>query len=206
MPIIGVMGAASLAQVFTVPPTEVSGDPAALEAFLLQFDLPAEAGQIRATSADFPESPMEVMSPPGSDDPELASFRHAGGRAVIFHGVSDPVFSVNDTARWYARLDANNGDDAEAFARFYPVPGMTHCSGGPTTDAFDLFAPLVEWVESDAAPEAVVAAARADNEEVPEPLAGTERLLCPAPQVARYQGGAPKAAESFACIEPGRAQ
>jgi feruloyl esterase len=145
---------------------------------------------------------MALMSPPGSDDPDLAAFRDAGGRMVLFHGVSDAVFSANDTARWYERLDANNGDDAEAFARYYPVPGMNHCDGGPTTDGFDLFAQLVAWVENGTAPEAVVASARADNAEVPEPLAGAERLLCPAPQVARYRGGDPKAAASFACTDP----
>jgi feruloyl esterase len=66
---------------------------------------------------------------------------------------------------------------------------MNHCSDGPTTDTFDLLTPLVEWVETGAAPDAVVASARPNNGEVPEQLQGVERLLCPVPQVARYQGG-----------------
>ncbi len=199
MPIISVMGSASLAQVFTVPPTEVEGAPQALADFLMQFDIAAQAGAIDATSEAFPESAMEVMSPPGADDPELAAFRDAGGKIIVTHGVADPVFSVNDTARWYAALDANNGDNAEAFARFYPVPGMNHCSGGPGTDAFDLLTPLVAWVEEDVAPGAVTASARADNAELPEALQGASRPLCPAPTVARYQGGDPKSADSFSC-------
>ncbi|SDG74607.1 tannase/feruloyl esterase family alpha/beta hydrolase [Alloyangia pacifica] len=199
MPIIGVMGAASLAQVFSVPPTEVEGAPQALADFLMQFDIAAQAGAIDATSETFPESAMDVMSPPGADDPELAAFRDAGGKIIVTHGVADPVFSVNDTARWYAALDANNGDNAEAFARFYPVPGMNHCSGGPGTDAFDLLTPLVAWVEEDIAPGAVTASARADNAELPEALQGASRPLCPAPTVARYQGGNPKSANSFSC-------
>ena len=97
LPIIAVMGAASLAQIFTVPPTEVAGDPQSLEAFLLGFDIAAEAGKIDATSEAFPESPMQVMTPPSADDPTLAEFRAAGGKALLFHGVSDPVFSVKDT-------------------------------------------------------------------------------------------------------------
>lgn len=199
MPIIGVMGSASLAQVFTVPPTEVEGAPQALADFLMQFDIAAQAGAIDATSEAFPESAMEVMSPPGADDPELAAFRDAGGKIIVTHGVADPVFSVNDTARWYAALNTNNGDNAEAFARFYPVPGMNHCSGGPGTDAFDLLTPLVAWVEEDVAPGAVTASARADNAELPEALQGASRPLCPAPTVARYQGGDPKSADSFSC-------
>ncbi|WP_353471278.1 tannase/feruloyl esterase family alpha/beta hydrolase [Salipiger sp. H15] len=199
MPIIGVMGAASLAQVFTVPPTEVEGAPMALSEFLLQFDIPAQAAEIDATSDAFPESPMQVMTPPGADDPELAAFRDAGAKIIVTHGVADPVFSVNDTARWYAALDANNGGKAGEFARFYPVPGMNHCHGGPATDAYDLFTPLVDWVEHGTAPEAVTAMARDDNADLPQALAGASRPLCPAPQVARYQGGDPKSADSFRC-------
>ncbi|WP_226624660.1 tannase/feruloyl esterase family alpha/beta hydrolase [Alloyangia pacifica] len=199
MPLIAVMGSASLAQVFTVPPSAVEGTPQALSDFLMQFDIAAQADAIDATSEAFPESPMAVMTPPGADDPELAAFRDAGGKIIVTHGVSDPVFSVNDTARWYAALDTNNGDDAEAFARFYPVPGMNHCHGGPATDAFDLLTPLVSWVEDGSAPGAITATARADNAELPEPLQGASRPLCPAPQVAHYQGGDPKSADSFHC-------
>lgn len=202
-PIIAVMGAGSLAQVFTVPPTEVGGTPGALGDFLLGFDLATQAGGIDATSADFPESPMQLMAPPNSDDPSLAAFRAAGGRLILMHGVADPVFSAADTAAYHDRLDANNGGDAAAFARFYPVPGMNHCTGGPATDAFDLLGPLVAWVENGEAPGAIVAAARAENADLPEPLQGATRPLCPAPQVARYQGGDPKLAASFAC-EGGR--
>ncbi len=198
-PIIAVMGAASLAQIFTTPPTEVAGDPAALEQFLKDFDLTARADEIFATSDAFPESAMEVMTPPGSDNPELAAFRDAGGKMMVFHGVSDPVFSVNDTADWYAKLDANNGGKAAEFARFYPVPGMTHCSGGPAVEGFDMFSVLVAWVENGTAPQAVTATARASNRDLPEAMAGISRPLCPAPQVARYTGGDAGMAESFTC-------
>jgi len=198
-PIIAVMGAASLAQIFTTPPTEVAGDPAALEQFLKDFDLTARADEIFATSDAFPESAMEVMTPPGSDNPELAAFRDAGGKMMVFHGVSDPVFSVNDTADWYAKLDANNGGKASEFARFYPVPGMTHCSGGPAVEGFDMFSDLVAWVENGTAPQAVTATARASNRDLPKAMAGISRPLCPAPQVARYTGGDAGMAESFTC-------
>lgn len=198
-PIIGVMGSGSLAQIFTTPPTDVEGSPEALEQFLMDFDLQARAGDIYATTAEFPESAMEVMSPPGSDNPELAQFRDAGGKMLVFHGVSDAVFSVNDTANWYGKLDANNGGKAADFARFYPVPAMSHCSGGPATEDFDLFTALVDWVETGTAPEAIPASAREGNEELPESLKGSETVLCPAPQTAHYTGTDPKSASSFTC-------
>ncbi len=199
MPIIAVMGAASLAEIFTVPPTEVGGSPTELQQFLLDFDIPGRAGEIYATSDAFPESPMEIMSPPGADDPELAAFRDAGGKVILYHGVADAVFSVKDTANWYEKLDANNGGAAGDFARFYPVPGMNHCEDGPALDTFDLLTPLVAWVEDGTAPEAVAASARADNEDLPEGLSDAARPLCPAPHVARYGEGDPNSADSFAC-------
>ena len=144
-------------------------------------------------------SHSEVMTPPGSDNPELAEFRDAGGKMIVFHGVSDPVFSVNDTADWYSKLDANNGGNAGEFAKFYPVPGMTHCSGGPAVEGFDMFAELVAWVENGTEPQAVTATARASNRDLPETMAGISRPLCPAPQVARYTGSDPASADSFTC-------
>lgn len=198
-PLIAVMGSASLAQIFTTPPTEIGGDPETLVSFVRDFDLATRADEIHATSPDFPESAMEVMSPPGSDDPELAAFRDAGGKLIVMHGTADPVFSARHTGDWYAKLDANNGDNAEDFALYYPVPGMNHCSGGPTADGIDMFAELVNWVENDAKPGAVTATTRVDNAEVPEALKDASRPLCPAPQVARYKGGDEKSADSFAC-------
>ena len=200
MPIIAVMGSSSLAQVFTVPPTEVGGTPADLLQFLLDFDIATQAGEIDASSDAFPESPMQVMAPPGSDNPDLAEFRDAGGKMMIYHGVADPVFSVNDTANWFAKLNANNGGNA-GFARFYPVPGMNHCHDGPGADAFDLLTPLVAWVEEGTEPGLVAASVRADNEDAPEALRGATRPLCAAPQVARFKDGDAASAASFACEE-----
>ena len=177
----------------------MAGDPDTLEQFLKDFDLSTRAEDIYATSDAYPESAMEVMTPPGSDNPELAAFRDAGGKMIVFHGVSDPVFSINDTADWYSKLDANNGGNAGEFAKFYPVPGMTHCSGGPAVEGFDMFAELVAWVEDGTEPLAVTATARASNRDLPETMAGISRPLCPAPQVARYTGSNAASADSFTC-------
>jgi len=198
-PLIAVMGSASLAQIFTTPPTEVAGDPDSLVGFVNDFDLAARSGEIFATTDEFPESAMQVMAPPGWDNPELAALRDAGGKLIISHGTSDPVFSARQTAEWYRMLDENNDGNAKDFALYYPVPGMAHCSGGPTLDRFDLFAELVDWVENDETPEDVTVSARAGNTEVPDTLANASRPLCPAPQVARYTGGDTDAADSFTC-------
>jgi feruloyl esterase len=130
-----------------------------------------------------------------------------GAKMIVYHGTADPVFSSDDTAAWYEGLRARHGEQAADFARYFEVPQMTHCSGGPATDQFDLIGPLVDWVENGQPPERVVAAARGTgnaggvNPEVPPSWApDRSRPLCPYPRTARYVGtGSPERAESFAC-------
>jgi feruloyl esterase len=171
--------------VFKTPPA----DPATFvpPVFALTADINVLAQQIFATNATYTESGMQFMTPP---DPEhLRTLQRRGGRIVVYHGVSDPIFSVDDTTRWFEGLEfphrhsaasvdagdmasiANHDEDddrrghkdfarARGFARLFHVPGMNHCSGGPATDQFDLLTPLVQWVEEGDAPERVVATAR----------------------------------------------
>ena len=187
-PIIAVMGSGSLAQVFTTEPTPLDGDSTSLQDYLLQFDFDRDAPKIDATSAAFPESAMEMMTPPDSDDPRLTDLEAAGGRLLIFHGVSDPVFSFLDTVTWYEKLLENNPDATE-FVRLYAIPGMPHGPGGVAPDEFDALSALIDWVEDDAAPGALIATVRDDNDNAPAALRGAERPLCPWPAVATYTYG-----------------
>ena len=102
---------------------------------------------------------------------------------------------------------AANGGDASNFARFFRVPSMGHCSGGPAVDQFDMLTPLVAWVEKAQAPDRVIASARGAgnaggvNAELPSGWAANRtRPLCPFPTVARYNGtGDLEKAENFSC-------
>ncbi|WP_068109852.1 tannase/feruloyl esterase family alpha/beta hydrolase [Tropicimonas marinistellae] len=197
-PIIAVMGAGSLAQIFTTPPTEVAGTPDDLEGYLMSFDFDADAPKIHATSADFPESPMEVMTPPNAGNPTLEDLQAAGGKLIVFHGVSDPVFSFKDTADWYGRLQENN-PNADDFVRFYAIPGMPHGQGGNAPDEVDLLRTLMDWVEGGNSPGAVTAEFRADGKEIRPENVGAERPLCPYPAHAVYTGSDASSATSFSC-------
>ncbi|MGR3794816.1 tannase/feruloyl esterase family alpha/beta hydrolase [Vannielia sp. SX4] len=192
-PIIAVMGAGSLAHVFSTPPTMVDGSPDALEAYLMAYDFDVEAPKVDAVTEDFPESPMQVMSPPSADNPVLNELEEAGGKLVVFHGTADPVFSFSDTANWYGKLTANN-PAAPQFTRFYAIPGMPHGRGGNAADSADLLGALIGWVEDGTAPEAVPTAFREGNTEAGG-KAGGERMLCPWPQVLRFEGS------TFSCAE-----
>ena len=200
-PLTTTLGSGSLAMIFTTPPTKVEGKPAALLKFQAEFDLDKDAQKILATSGPFTESALDFMSPPDRDDPKLAEFKQAGGKMIMFHGHSDGPFSINATINWYETLEKNNAGDARSFVRFYPIPGMAHCSGGPATDRIELFAALVDWVEKGKATDTPIASARAENVELP-PSWSKERTrpLCNWPLVARYSGsGDLEKAESFSC-------
>ncbi|MEA2997227.1 MAG: hypothetical protein QOG74_2776, partial [Alphaproteobacteria bacterium] len=82
---------------------------------------------------------------------------------------------------------------AQNFSRFYPIPNMGHCSGGPTTDKFDLLTPLVNWVESGVAPGPVTAngtnfTPAAYQVSFVQGPAARARPLCPYPQQVRLTG------------------
>ncbi len=207
-PLIATMGAASLAEIFTTPPTVTKGDPDSLIAFLAHFDFDRDAPKIYATgkfdvngrTLDYAESAWSFMTPPDADDPQLAALRASGHKLLIYHGQSDGVFSFNATARWWETLDANLGGKAADVARLFAVPGMNHCSGGPATDAFDALGAIVDWVENDEAPDVLIAHTRPDNKDVPASWSPARtRPLCRWPKFAHYVGGDVENAESFAC-------
>jgi feruloyl esterase len=200
-PLIATLGAGSLSQIFTTPPTRVDGTPAALLAYLRSFDFDRDAPKVEATAPGYPMAAMDFMAPTDWRNPKLAELKAAGGKVIVYHGASDGAFSVQATVDWYEKVRANNGGDVSDFARFYPVPGMAHCGGGPATDRFDAFGALVAWVERGTAPGSLTASVRADNPELPPSWSKTRsRPLCDWPKVARYRGtGDLESATSFVC-------
>lgn len=187
-----VLGGPSLAMVFTTPPVPFAVDPNAALTYQLGYDFNRDAARIYATDATFPHSAWEDMSARGSD---LSRFRDHGGKLIVPHGVSDPVFSIRDTLAWFREINARNRGRADRFLRVFPVPGMTHCAGGPATDHYDAFTALVDWVEKHRAPDQIPASA---GETSPWPQ--RTRPLCPFPKTAHYAGhGDIEKAENFSC-------
>jgi feruloyl esterase len=199
-------GVGAVGTIFKVPPSTAALSNGA--AFSLGLDIDQALAELHATDATYTESAMSFMTPPDASD--LSTLRRRGAKIMVYHGVSDPIFSVSDTEAWYHRLGRDSGGDAEDFARLYRVPGMGHCSGGPATDQADFLGPLVAWVEKGKAPGAIVASARGPgnaggvNPEVPADWAPNRtRPLCAFPTVARYKGyGDVESASSWKCREP----
>lgn len=189
-----VLAGPALANVFSVPQFQIGADPQAILDWQLAFNFDHDAKAIYATNAQYPQSPWQDVS---ARSPDLTGFRAHGGKMIVPHGVSDPVFSINDTLAWYREVQALQGKRGRAsdFVRVFPVPGMAHCAGGPATDGFDAFTALTQWVEKGQAPDRIVARSGPGS-----PWPGRTRPLCAYPKVAVYSGrGSTENAENFVC-------
>jgi feruloyl esterase len=159
--------------------------------YLLDNSIDTALERARTTTPQY-QSILTLLDGSSTD---LAAFKARGGKLIIAHGVSDPIFSIKDSIAWMGEVNkAQNGTAAE-FMRLFPVPGMNHCAGGPATDQFDAFSALVAWVEKSTAPERIVATA---GNQTPWP--GRTRPLCAYPKIPKYTGsGSLEDAASFVC-------
>jgi len=124
----------------------------------------------------------------------LSTFSARGGKLMLIHGMSDPFFSAYDTARYYERVVRDNGgfDKTLSWVRYFEVPGMNHCGGGPALEDFDPLTALVEWTEKDQAPEHMLAKGKS--------LPGVSRPVCAYPTFPHYRGtGSENDAANFDC-------
>ncbi len=68
------------------------------------------------------------------------------------------------------------------FYRFFPVPGMFHCQGGPGCGDVNWLAAVVNWVEKGIAPSMLVGA------HVEKGETRRTRPICAYPNTAHYKG------------------
>jgi feruloyl esterase len=192
----------AVSTVFSTPPTPVSAMTVKADERLALFHATNEAHKV---------SGLALMTPPQHENPvNLAALKARGAKVMLYHGVSDPIFSAEDTRQWIERVNAAQGgvERGRDFARYFSVPGMNHCSGGPAVDQFDMLMPLVKWVEQGLAPDSVMATARGAgnaggvNVELPKEWeASRSRPLCAYPKVAKYDGsGSVEDAARFSCL------
>ncbi len=170
------LGAEAMKNYFMTPPDERFD--------VLAFDFDRDARRVAQTGA-LNDAVSTYMT----------TFASRGGKLLIYHGMSDPVFSANDIMRWYEDLaaDTDGGDMARTrqWARLFLVPGMTHCGDGPALDNFDPLAAIERWVERKEAPGSIPARGKAFPDK--------SQPLCPYPEFAQYQGGDANDIRSYRC-------
>ncbi len=133
----------------------------------------------------------------GTDRTDLSGFRDLGGKAIVWHGWSDPLIYTQGTIDWFEGVQRRMGETGD-FLRLFLVPGAFHCGrrGLPPDNPF---AAVVRWVEEGIPPETLDGVRREDggDGEIVE-----SRPICRYPKVAVYSGsGDPKDAAGFECRE-----
>ena len=129
-------------------------------------------------------------------DTDLQAFRGRGGKLIMTYGWADTILQPLMGVEYYEEAVAANGPNATEFMRLFMAPGMAHCGGGVGPDQHDAVTAVIDWVETGAAPDALIA------EKVVEGAVTRSRPLCPYPQVARYKGeGSIDDAANFECAE-----
>ena len=130
-----------------------------------------------------------MMGITDATDPELGRFLlENDGKLILYHGWSDGLIVPGPTIDYYeAMVETTFGGDLDAArerARLFLMPGMGHCAGGPGPNTWDRLPPLVEWVESGVAPDAIIATHSTDG------VVDNERPIYPYPDQAVYTGPA----------------
>jgi hypothetical protein len=186
------LGGGALSMLWVAPPNILP--TTALEQNFFSFNFDTDAPKIFQSSGIYTQSAVEFAEPNSTD---LRPFERHGGKLIIYQGLADGAFSANDIKQWYDEMDEDMHGQSDRFSRLYMVPGMGHCGGGPATSQFDVFTPLVNWVENGIAPTSIVGTAPATG----TPWPNRTRPLCPFPQETRYIGsGSIESVENFKCV------
>ena len=130
-------------------------------------------------------------------DADLSRFRKSGGKLIMTYGWADQILQPMMGVTYYEAVVARNGNNTRDFARLFMMPGVAHCGGGVGPDRNDAVTAVIDWVEKNKAPDALLATKVTNGAVV------RTRPLCPYPQVARYKGqGSIDDAANFSCVAP----
>jgi len=139
----------------------------------------------------------------------LQPFAARGGKVLLWQGAADTAVQQQSTIAYYQGVQKQLGAAAtDRFMRLFLLPGVAHCGGGEGPAQIDVMSALMAWVESDHAPDMLVAAKTATQRSaipgevgqvqpnaaprypvaaVAQP-ASSIRPVFPFPAVARYDG------------------
>jgi len=125
----------------------------------------SSVAQFRFTAAEFRRLiPEGVKGNAMSLD--LNAFQQAGGKLILWHAWADQSIPPTEMLDCYQRLSEQSGSlrQTRSFVRLFMVPMLFHCGffGGyrAMNSNFDPFPALVNWVESDHAPDRIVSEQR----------------------------------------------
>lgn len=138
---------------------------------------------------------QELSAKIDASNPDFSRFAGHGGKLLLVQGLDDPSVSPYANARFYRSIVQRMGQPAaDAFSRFYMVPGLAH-GNGKFRLAWDGLGELDRWADAGVAPSTPVGVdANAANH-------GRTRPMCVYPSWPRYLGsGSLDEARNYACV------
>jgi feruloyl esterase len=146
------------------------------------------------------DADAKLKSVLNSTDPDIGSFKGAGGKLIMYHGWSDAFIAPRNSIAYYESVEALQGGEkpTQDFLRLFMAPAMMHCGGGNGPNTFDALTALENWVEKGQAPASITASHSGADGRVDR-----TRPLCVYPQVEIYKGSSDiNDAASFVCGNP----
>ncbi|MEN7537034.1 tannase/feruloyl esterase family alpha/beta hydrolase [Aurantiacibacter flavus] len=110
--------------------------------------------------------------------PDLSAFFERGGKLMLWHGESDPGPSPVGSTDYALQVLGANPQANDQF-RYFLLPGVGHCQGGPGADLVDYLGAMDEWASGGTAPERLIGTK--DDGSLTRPH-------CAWPNVAHYKG------------------
>ena len=132
-----------------------------------------------------------------ADNPNLSSFRRAGGKLIMWQGLADQLIFTGDSINFYNKAIFANGGlkSTQQFWRYFLAPGVAHCGtpGAGSVAPTNPMQQVIDWVEHGQAPNVLNASGTINGQAVTRPL-------CPYPDPdAVYTGGDPNQSGSYTC-------
>ena len=122
---------------------------------------------------------------------DYSAFKNRGGKMIMYHGWNDPALSAYTAIEHYEAAKEKDSE-IEEYIRFFLLPGVLHCGGGPGPGEADWLELVRVWVEEGQAPERVLVS-KTENDEVI-----MSRPVFPYPSTVVYDGsGDPNVESSF---------
>ncbi|MVM31457.1 tannase/feruloyl esterase family alpha/beta hydrolase [Spirosoma sp. HMF4905] len=150
-----------------------------------------------------------------ANNPDLAPLKKRGGKILMYSGTADPLVPYQDAVSYYERVIAAQGGVKQTsnFFRFYLIPGMAHCGGGPGLNdcgqnlalnvpqdgEHDVLTALINWVEKGSAPDKLIATAFTGG--IPANGVRFQRPIYPYPKLPKYISGDPNSPVSYQGID-----
>lgn len=133
-----------------------------------------------------------------ANNTDLAAFKARGSKLLMYTGTADPLVPYQDALSYYERVMGVQGGlpQTQDFFRFYLIPGMGHCSGGPgLNDGGDMLGALVKWREEGIAPGRLIGTAYEGGD--PKKAVRFQRPVFPYPLLPAYQSGDERNPDSY---------